>query len=149
MLRKTFIEKRLHKTAKKVSSNTIGALAENIAKEFLEKSGLCFIDQNYHSRRGEIDLIFSDGDTLAFIEVKYRKSIKYGSGIESINYQKRQSIIYTAQHYLHQHQLTDKVYVRFDVLSITSKTGIKLEEEPDNINENFSIEWIRDAFHSP
>ncbi|MDH5357823.1 MAG: YraN family protein [Gammaproteobacteria bacterium] len=75
-----------------------GAQAEQMALTYLEQQGLSVIDQNYHSRRAEIDLIMVDKDTLVFIEVRFRKSEKYGSALESVNYQKQTRIIRTATH---------------------------------------------------
>jgi putative endonuclease len=44
-----------------------GELGERAAKKFLQKRGLKFLAANYRSERGEIDLIFRDGDCLLFI----------------------------------------------------------------------------------
>ena len=51
-----------------------GELGERAAKKFLQKSGLKFLAANFRSERGEIDLVFRDGDGLVFIEVKTRSS---------------------------------------------------------------------------
>ena len=51
-----------------------GELGERAAKKHLQKLGLKFLTANFRSDRGEIDLIFRDGDCLAFVEVKARSS---------------------------------------------------------------------------
>ena len=51
-----------------------GELGERAAKRHLQKLGLKFLTANFRSDRGEIDLIFRDGDCLAFVEVKARSS---------------------------------------------------------------------------
>ena len=51
-----------------------GELGERAAKKYLQKLGLKFLAANFRSDRGEIDLIFRDGDCLVFIEVKTRSS---------------------------------------------------------------------------
>src|ERR1700733_10469847 len=51
-----------------------GALGEKAAKKFLKQQGLKFLTANFRSPRGEIDLIFRDGDCLVFAEVKTRSS---------------------------------------------------------------------------
>lgn len=106
-----------------------GQQAEQQALEYLGKQGLKLITQNYHSRRGEIDLIMEDENTLVFVEVRYRKSAKYGSALESVNNQKQARIIHTAEHYLQQHPSKHSAY-RFDVVAIN----------PNN------IDWVKDAF---
>ena len=51
-----------------------GELGERAAKRHLQKLGLKFLTANFRSDRGEIDLVFRDGDCLAFVEVKARSS---------------------------------------------------------------------------
>lgn len=50
--------------------NEIGKLGEGIAKKFLVKQGLSFIEKNFSCHTGEIDLIFKEKDIFRFIEVK-------------------------------------------------------------------------------
>ena len=47
-------------------------MGENIAKRFLMKQAFTFIDRNYYSQDGEIDLIMKKDNTFHFIEVKTR-----------------------------------------------------------------------------
>jgi hypothetical protein len=56
-----------------------GELGERAAKKFLQKCGLKFLAANFRSARGEIELIFRDGDCLAFEEVKTRSSEDWGA----------------------------------------------------------------------
>lgn len=44
-----------------------GALGERAAKKFLQRQGLKFLAANFRSARGEIDLVFRDGDCLLFV----------------------------------------------------------------------------------
>jgi putative endonuclease len=91
--------------------------------------------KNYHCRRGEIDLIMQDHNTLVFIEVRYRKNDRFGSALESINYKKQVKIIITAEHYLLQNTHSFSGY-RFDVIAISPT-----QQTHDTI-------WVKDAFHS-
>jgi putative endonuclease len=50
------------------------AIAVHAATQFLQERGLKIIKANFHSERGEIDLIFQDNDCLVFAEVKPRSS---------------------------------------------------------------------------
>lgn len=115
---------------KQLPSET-GADAEILAIHHLQQQGLKLIDRNYHSRRGEIDIIMEDGDTLVFIEVKYRQSDQFGSAAEMVTLQKQQKIITTALLYLQQNKLDRSC--RFDVVTITPKNG---------------IQWIKSAFET-
>ena len=49
-----------------------GLQYESLAKKHLLKQGLTLFQQNYHSRFGEIDLVMLEGNTVCFIEDKYR-----------------------------------------------------------------------------
>jgi len=111
------------------SAPAIGAGKEELARRYLEGSGLRLVERNYRCRLGEIDLIMRDGDCLAFIEVRYRKSAGYGSPAESVTPRKQQRIILAARHYLQRHPT--RLDCRFDVLALTG---------------NQRVEWLKNAF---
>jgi putative endonuclease len=56
--------------------------SEIIAQKYLTQHGLKLIEQNYHSRYGEIDLIMQDQSTLVFIEVRQRSSQLFGGALD-------------------------------------------------------------------
>jgi len=126
----------------KINTKKTGQNAEEIAKHYLLQSGLSYVQSNFYSRFGEIDLIFSDKDTLVFIEVRYRKNNQYGHSFETINQQKQNRIIKTAQYYLQKKRLTESVNCRFDVIGIEP---IKQQTKPSRAKH--SINWIKDAFY--
>jgi putative endonuclease len=68
----------------KLTSKEIGQFGEMIAKSYLIKKGFYFIDQNVHFSHAEIDLIFENSTQFIFVEVKLRRSDKYGKAIEQI-----------------------------------------------------------------
>jgi len=111
-----------------------GQLAEQLACDYLQKHKLKLITKNYHCRRGEIDLIMQDHATLVFIEVRYRKSAKFGSALESITTQKQQKIIFTAEHFILTQNSAFSQY-RFDVVAISPS----VQQQP-------KITWVKDAF---
>ena len=111
-----------------------GSDAEQLACEYLQQQTLHLVTKNYHSRRGEIDLIMQEQQILVFVEVRYRKSSRFGSALESVNRQKQQKIIATASHYLMQNNEHYSAY-RFDVVAIS----------PDDNNKPV-ITWLKDAF---
>lgn len=113
-----------------------GAHYEQEAAEYLKGQGLCILEQNYHSRTGEIDLIARDGRYLVFIEVKYRKDTAKGEPAEAVDFHKQQHIRKTAQYYLYSHRYGEDSPCRFDVVSI-------LGGDRDRSKE---IRWIQNAF---
>ena len=63
-----------------------GAEWEKTAESFLRSHGLKLLQRNFSSRFGEIDLIMEDGETVVFVEVKYRKSSQHGSGADAVTF---------------------------------------------------------------
>ncbi len=122
-----------------MANTTIGQEAEQAALRFLIKQGLSPVETNYYCRRGEIDLIMRDEAQLVFIEVKYRNNIRHGSGLEAVDYYKRQRIIYAARHYLHQHHLTETCISRFDIIDMKPNNQL-FSQAP------FIIDWLKHAF---
>lgn len=107
-----------------------GATAERRARTWLETQGLKLREANYRCRWGEIDLVMEDGDTLVFVEVRYRTSMSHGGAIDSINARKRKRLCRTAAHYLAR-QCGHERPARFDVIALGADDR---------------IEWIADAF---
>ena len=77
-----------------------GARAEAIAADFLVARGLTIVARNFRCRRGEIDLIARDGETLVFVEVRLRSRRDFGGAAASITAAKRARIAAAALFYL-------------------------------------------------
>lgn len=127
----------LRRAFSQASSSNRGREAEEVACNFLLKRGAHLLERNYRCRSGEIDLIMRDAGTLLFIEVRYRRDARFGSGAESVDRRKQNRLITAAQHYLQVHPEAARYPARFDVISIGTA-----EMETD-------VEWIRDAFQVP
>ncbi|MBN2143774.1 MAG: YraN family protein [Candidatus Aureabacteria bacterium] len=100
----------------------LAAFGEQFAKDYLKKSGMKFLEQNYRCTLGEIDLIFRDKDALVFVEVKLRQNRYFGPAALAVSLSKQKKIIKTAQVYLREKQLRD-LFIRFDVV------GVEMEKE--------------------
>ena len=124
--------------AKKLSSPSQikGLYYENLALKYLKKQGLKLLQKNYHCRLGEIDLIMQDEDCIVFIEVRYRNNADFGNGLDTVNINKQHKLIKTAQLYLIQKGLYEKIPARFDVISIS------------NGELNPQLCWIKNAFQT-
>lgn len=77
-----------------------GARAEAFAAAYLVRHGLEIIERNFRTRFGEIDLIARDDRTLVFVEVRLRRSQRFGGALESITAAKRARMIAAARGYL-------------------------------------------------
>ena len=93
-----------------------GKDGEEKACNYLKSKKYKILEKNYRCLYGEIDIIAKYNNTLVIIEVKYRKSAKFGKGYEAVNYTKQQKIIKTLQYYINEKNV--KMPVRFDVISI-------------------------------
>jgi putative endonuclease len=76
-----------------------GMLGERLACEFLGKNGYQIIETNYRCPDGEIDIITRQKDTLVFVEVRTKKSRKFGTPEESITPTKMERLRKVAFHY--------------------------------------------------
>ncbi|MCT4617270.1 MAG: YraN family protein [Candidatus Gracilibacteria bacterium] len=104
----------------------IGDIGENIAKNYLIKSGYEIIIQNYkYSRIGEIDIIAkTPKGVFVFIEVKFRKNNNFGGGEGAITSSKKEKIYLSIMNYITENDI-DEEDIRFDVI-IINKTKKKL-----------------------
>ena len=122
------INKNTQKRA--LDSKTKGTDTEQLACDYLQSKGLQLLQRNFFSRYGEVDLIMRDGDTIVFVEVRYRKNRNYGGAAASVTPTKQQRIIKTALNYQQQNTLQDAM--RFDVVAVEGNAP--------------RIEWIQNAF---
>ena len=100
----------------------LGNKGEEIASDILVKNGYKIIDKNYSSRFGEIDIIAIDKDTLVFVEVKTRQSLKFGLPQEAVTPQKIYKIKKTGEYYSLIHPDLPKK-LRVDVVAIVIENG--------------------------
>ena len=100
----------------------IGKLGEDAATTYLKEKSFVILDRNYRKKSAEIDIIAKDQDTIAFIEVKTRKSIRRGTPAESVNYTKQKKIISAALYYIRENNL-ENVRLRFDVVEVIDNSS--------------------------
>lgn len=91
---------------------------EALAETFLQQRGLKTIARNFACRAGEIDLIMLDGDMLVFIEVRYRRSGRFGGAATSVDHRKQSKIIRVANVFLQGHRQFSSHACRFDVVAL-------------------------------
>lgn len=94
-----------------------GKEGEDLAVQWLSDRDYTIIQRNWRYAQYEIDIIASKGNKLHFVEVKTRKTKKYGPPDEEITRSKIRQMIAAGEEYMHQHP--GWKWVRFDVLAIT------------------------------
>jgi putative endonuclease len=110
-----------------------GKKSERLAAEYLKLKGYRIIETNYRCPVGEIDIIAREKGTLVFVEVKARRSSRFGSPKGAVTPAKQRKISMAALDYL-KRSGQDDARARFDVVAIDTETG-----RPD-------IEVVKNAF---
>ncbi|MBP9478343.1 MAG: YraN family protein [Sebaldella sp.] len=108
-----------------MSMRGIGFKYENLAKNFLLNKKMKYLESNYYSKYGEIDLIFKKGDILIFVEVKYRKNDVHGLAEESVSEKKLNRIINTSLIYIAENNWTGEY--RYDLIAINGEEIVWFE----------------------
>ena len=105
-----------------------GTWGETVALEYLTGQGYQLVQRNYHSRYGEADLIMRDETgLLTCVEVKTRRSQRFGPGENSIGKRKLQAITQTMTCFLYDH--TDfPDYWNLDIVVVEDFHGGKAPE---------------------
>ncbi len=96
-------------------SRSIGARAEDAACAFLESLGFVILARNYAIRGAEVDIVAKEGDIVAFVEVKYRKTVQNHTPRESVTPAKQKRVAMAALAWLCANG-TPEAAVRFDVV---------------------------------
>jgi len=103
----------------------LGQLAEEQARRHLEAAGAIFLCRNLRCKSGEIDLVFLDRGTLAFVEVRRRGTDRYGGAAASVNRPKQQRLIRAARYFLpaivRRHCRGRTPPCRFDVVTLDAR----------------------------
>ena len=116
------------------SSQQTGKDAERLALRHLEQQGLRLLAQNWSCKRGELDLVMLDGDTVVFVEVRYRQHAQWGGALASIDARKCQKLILVARYFLQREPRWADQPCRFDVVTLEGATP--------------RLNWLRNAFDS-
>jgi putative endonuclease len=115
-----------------MNTQSRGRDTEERAWQLLEAQGMRLLERNFRSRRGEIDLVVQDRDSIVFVEVRYRSQNRFGGATESVDRHKQARLIACAQYYLQKNPQAARMPCRFDVISVNGSDG--------------TTDWIKSAF---
>jgi putative endonuclease len=76
-----------------------------------------------------------DGETLVFVEVRYRRPGSFAGAVASVDANKQRKLTRTAAFFLGKHPVYRDNPVRFDVVGL---------EGPED--QEIKLQWLRDAF---
>jgi putative endonuclease len=104
-----------------VGRGELGRAGEDIAARFLAEHGWRIVGRNVRcGRSGEIDIVAERAGVLAFVEVKTRRSDRFGTPGEAVTWRKQNRIRGLARNFLMQERPTAAA-IRFDVVEV--RTG--------------------------
>jgi len=101
-----------------IARRETGDAGEALAARWYEARGYVVLDRNWRCREGELDLILSGRDLVAFCEVKTRRSARFGEPFEAVTLAKQQRIRGLALRWLADHSDARAAELRFDVASV-------------------------------
>ncbi|MBM3111511.1 MAG: YraN family protein [Pseudomonas sp.] len=117
------------------SRQQAGQAAEQHALEYLRGQGLSLLAQNWRCKRGELDLVMLDSDTVVFVEVRYRMHADFGGALGSIDGRKQDKLVLAAESFLHKETQWANSPCRFDVIAVQGRG-----------HSGQALQWLKNAF---
>jgi putative endonuclease len=96
----------------------LGAFGEDAVARWYADRGAAILDRNWRVREGEIDLVVMDRATVVIVEVKTRRSTKFGLPVEAITPAKAARLRRLAGLWLHAHRQVRANRIRIDIASV-------------------------------
>ena len=123
-----------------------GLWGEKVAEQALKGKGYTILGRRVRmGKRGELDLVAKQGETLVFVEVKTRSSERFGRPISAIKSRKEQMVMNAAKCYLLKLKERPR-YFRFDVVEVIGREGegepvVRHIESAIKITRRYRIQW--------
>jgi putative endonuclease len=95
----------------------LGAAGEEQAARWYVRRGYQVLDRNWRCKAGEIDLVVARGRVLVVVEVKTRRTDRFGTPAEAVTPAKQRRLRQLAMHYLEATGVRPSS-IRFDVASV-------------------------------
>ena len=99
------------------SHNKLGQIGEALGKTFLEEKAFEILHLNWKYSYYEIDIIATKNNILHFIEIKTRRSERFGLPEESVDQKKIEKLMNAAEEFLY--RFPEWKRIQYDVLSIS------------------------------
>lgn len=119
-----------------------GRRGEKQAERFLKKSGYKILGRRVRvGKHDEIDLIVREGETMVFVEVKTRKTERYGRPAAAVNRDKRRTLSRAAVTFLQKRKLRPP-FIRFDIVEVIDEPSeIRHIENAFQLEGNYRVWW--------
>lgn len=112
----------------------LGKWGEGRVADDLRTKGWKILHMNYRCRFGELDIVAEKGGTLAFVEVKLRKSGRFAPARAFVTEEKQRKLRLAAEYYLMEHPTA--LQPRFDVAEVYAPAGTQTEKPELSYIEN-------------
>lgn len=100
----------------------LGARGEALAEAHLRRQGYEILARNYRVRGGEADLIARQGGCVVVVEVKSRRSQRFGAPVEAVNRRKVRRVLRAGRLFCRAHGLP-LASLRGDVVAVDWPPG--------------------------
>ncbi|MFV0470183.1 MAG: YraN family protein [Dysgonomonas sp.] len=115
--------------------NELGKRGEDAACGFLKKEGYSIVRRNWIYLKYEIDIIAQKDEYIIFVEVKTRRTNRWGNPEQAVSDSKIRRIVEAADFYLQENNIC--LEARFDIIGAIWN------------GKDFDIDHIDDAFRAP
>lgn len=105
--------------------NNTGRTGEKMGADYLQNAGYVILEKNWRYSHCEVDIIAAKNNILHFIEIKTRRSKKFGLPEEKVGRKKMENLIKAAEEYLYLQPQWKRI--QFNILSISMIAEMPVE----------------------
>lgn len=105
-------------------STATGKWAEEVAATWLANAGFEIVARNWKTRWCEIDIVAKKNNRIHFVEVKYRKNARSGSGLDYITHHKAKRMEFAALQWASEHEWEGDCML--DVIAVEGEANPKV-----------------------
>lgn len=111
-------------------SHQLGQYGESLARQYLTQSDFQILETNWRWQKAEIDIIALQDQTIIFVEVKTRRSERFGQPSEFVSVKKQDLMKEAAEAFLEINAMENEI--RFDIISIIANSPFpKIDHIPN------------------
>ena len=95
----------------------VGRYGEKVAVDHLQRAGFVVLDRNWRCALGELDIVARDQGCVVAVEVKTRRSLRFGHPVEAVTARKLARLRRLTALWLREHDVHASL-VRVDVMAV-------------------------------
>ena len=103
-----------------------GRVGEELAASHLERQGYRIVDRNWRCSLGELDIVAVADGVVVAIEVKTRKSSRFGGPLEAITRTKRERLRLLVIEWMREHEVRGALRIDAIGIQLDDDGGINL-----------------------